>query len=82
MEDSFEDWLERSNSHIKVFLAIKKRELEQYPPDYRDATALIERAAQMQLLNKLEEWRPKLPETEVDIIRRTGTKAGEYFPRR
>lgn len=74
-DQSFDEWL--SAEHMKTFIHLRLREIDETPVDYTNAHGLVANEAIRRELRKLETWRPTVPE-KPEEQRRTNSKAGEY----
>lgn len=75
MDISFDDWL--SSEHMKTFIHLRLREIDESPVDFTNAHGLVANEAVRRELRVLETWRPKAPEKAAEQ-RATNAKAGEY----
>lgn len=74
-DQTFDDWL--SSEHMKTFIHLRLREIDETPVDYTNAHGLVANEAVRRELRKLETWRPSVPE-KPEEQKRTNAKAGEY----
>jgi hypothetical protein len=74
-EQTFDEWL--SSEHMKTFIHLRLREIDETGVDYANAHGLIANEATRRELRRLETWRPSVPE-KTQEQRRTNAKAGEH----